>query len=273
MFCKGVNPCGPFWDHVLNYWKSSLENPEKVFFSTYEELQNDKIYVVRRLGEFLGFSFSAEEEDSGMVDVIVKLCSFESLSKMKEKWTFISDKKKGLIEAFKTVLPNVDYRFCVRKNLHENFKREGLKRHTFMVALWTTATASAIQYFNYAMEKMKKITVNAFDWFGDKDPKMWSRAHFSIIPKCDILLNNICEVFNAFILDARDKLVLTMMNIVKDLIMMRMQVNRKKAEKWEGTLCPKPRARLLHNIEEVAGCMPMKYDRTRFQVYSGSTLN
>ncbi|MFQ6623642.1 hypothetical protein Gotur_003350 [Gossypium turneri] len=30
LFCKGVSHYGPFWDHVLGYWKASLESPKKV---------------------------------------------------------------------------------------------------------------------------------------------------------------------------------------------------------------------------------------------------
>ncbi|KAK6928055.1 Sulfotransferase domain [Dillenia turbinata] len=29
-FRKGVNPFGPFHDHVLEYWKESLKRPEKI---------------------------------------------------------------------------------------------------------------------------------------------------------------------------------------------------------------------------------------------------
>ncbi|KAF7124557.1 hypothetical protein RHSIM_Rhsim12G0203200 [Rhododendron simsii] len=30
LFCQGVSFYGPYWDHVLGYWKASLEQPEKV---------------------------------------------------------------------------------------------------------------------------------------------------------------------------------------------------------------------------------------------------
>lgn len=29
-FCRGVHLFGPFWDHVLGFWKASLDNPEKI---------------------------------------------------------------------------------------------------------------------------------------------------------------------------------------------------------------------------------------------------
>ena len=36
MFCKGISEYGPYWDHVVRYWKASLECPERVLFLKYE---------------------------------------------------------------------------------------------------------------------------------------------------------------------------------------------------------------------------------------------
>ncbi|GMQ08401.1 hypothetical protein CsSME_00052141 [Camellia sinensis var. sinensis] len=41
MFCRGVMVFGPFWDHVLGYWKESLERPHKVLFLMYEDIKQD----------------------------------------------------------------------------------------------------------------------------------------------------------------------------------------------------------------------------------------
>ncbi|KAH0910338.1 hypothetical protein HID58_033659, partial [Brassica napus] len=84
--CKIVYCCrnpkdfigGPFWDHVLEYWYESRKNPNKVLFVTYEELKKQTGDMVKRMAEFLGCGFTAEEE----VSEIVKLCSFESLSSL-----------------------------------------------------------------------------------------------------------------------------------------------------------------------------------------------
>ncbi|KAI4332928.1 hypothetical protein L6164_017797 [Bauhinia variegata] len=57
-FCDGKEGFGPFWSHVLGYWKESTENPDKVLFLKYEDLKEDIIYQIKRLAEFIGFPFS-----------------------------------------------------------------------------------------------------------------------------------------------------------------------------------------------------------------------
>lgn len=41
MFCRGVSYYGPYWDHVLGYWKASLEHPERVLFLKYEDMKTE----------------------------------------------------------------------------------------------------------------------------------------------------------------------------------------------------------------------------------------
>ncbi|XP_020178777.2 cytosolic sulfotransferase 8 [Aegilops tauschii subsp. strangulata] len=79
-FCDGVSASGPYWDHVLGYWRAHLANPERVLFFRYEEMSRDPAAHVRRLAEFVGRPFSAEEEEDGAVDAVVKLCSFEHMT-------------------------------------------------------------------------------------------------------------------------------------------------------------------------------------------------
>ncbi|KAB1200835.1 Cytosolic sulfotransferase 15 [Morella rubra] len=60
MYCKGVIGFGPFWDHMLGYWKESIERPHKVLFLQYEEMKEDIILQVKKLAEFMGYPFSLE---------------------------------------------------------------------------------------------------------------------------------------------------------------------------------------------------------------------
>ncbi|GAA0172380.1 hypothetical protein LIER_41324 [Lithospermum erythrorhizon] len=80
-------------------------------------------------------------------------------------------------------------------------RRKGLKWCSKMKSV-----SGSTHDFKAVMEQMKSLDVVAFNWFEDKDPRQWSRVYFTITSKCDVLLNNMCEVFNAFILDARDNL-------------------------------------------------------------------
>nr|XP_016510494.1 PREDICTED: flavonol 3-sulfotransferase-like [Nicotiana tabacum] len=81
-FTKGCSPFGPFWDHVMGYYKASLEFPKKVFFLRYEDLKKDPIFHAKKLAELLGQPFSLEEESEGIVEKITELCSFEKLSSL-----------------------------------------------------------------------------------------------------------------------------------------------------------------------------------------------
>ncbi|KAL8258616.1 hypothetical protein R6Q59_026569 [Mikania micrantha] len=71
-----------YWDHVKGYRKVSLQHPEKVLFLTYEDLIADTANNLKRLAEFLGYPFTDEEVTQGVVQEIVRLCSFESLSEV-----------------------------------------------------------------------------------------------------------------------------------------------------------------------------------------------
>ncbi|KAL8480965.1 hypothetical protein ACS0TY_026927 [Phlomoides rotata] len=82
LFCKGVCPFGPFWDNVIGYWEQSKRNPDMVFFVLYEDLIEKPAFHLRRLAEFLNCPFSANEEESGMVEKIMKFCSFDHLSNL-----------------------------------------------------------------------------------------------------------------------------------------------------------------------------------------------
>ncbi|KAF3683692.1 Flavonol 4'-sulfotransferase [Capsicum annuum] len=70
------------WDHVSGYWKTSLENPDKVLFLTYEDMKTDPVVCLTKLAKFLDKPFCLEEEWEEVVQKIVRLCSFENLSSL-----------------------------------------------------------------------------------------------------------------------------------------------------------------------------------------------
>ncbi|KAI5660065.1 hypothetical protein M9H77_28858 [Catharanthus roseus] len=83
LFCQGKSGFGPFWDHVLGFWKASLESPERILFLKYEDMKKDhNLFYVRRLAEFMNQPFTKEEEDKQLPKKIMDLCSFGNLSSL-----------------------------------------------------------------------------------------------------------------------------------------------------------------------------------------------
>lgn len=55
---------------------ASLKDPKKVLFFKYEDLKEDTLLNVKKISEFLGCSFTNEEEE------IVRICSFECVKNL-----------------------------------------------------------------------------------------------------------------------------------------------------------------------------------------------
>ncbi|XP_070673423.1 uncharacterized protein [Malus domestica] len=94
------------------------------------------------------------------------------------------------------------------------------------------------------MEKLKSVNDKAYNWLAARDPIRWARSRFSTRVKCDMLLNNLCETFNSWILTARDKPILTMMEIIKCNLMRRLQAKKTEMSTWPRRICPKIQTKL-----------------------------
>ncbi|EAY79889.1 hypothetical protein OsI_35051 [Oryza sativa Indica Group] len=81
-FCDGVSLFGPYWEHVLGYWRWHVKRPSQVLFLTYEELTTDTLGQLRRLAEFVGRPFMVKEQEIGVDRKIVEACAMESLSRL-----------------------------------------------------------------------------------------------------------------------------------------------------------------------------------------------
>ncbi|XLR50022.1 hypothetical protein HN51_000700 [Arachis hypogaea] len=59
-------------------------------FLRYEEMKLHPTLILKELAEFIGCPFSKEELDEGMLEDILKLCSFDNLSNLEVNKTGIS---------------------------------------------------------------------------------------------------------------------------------------------------------------------------------------
>ncbi|KAK8696285.1 hypothetical protein V6N13_001421 [Hibiscus sabdariffa] len=98
--------------------------------------------------------------------------------------------------------------------MYSNFKNgEGFKGKALKDALWKAVRATTVRDYEKAMAETKGILIDAYNWLKAKDPSTWSKSHFS--------------TRSNMILEARDKPILTMMEIIRTQMMHKIS---KKAE-------------------------------------------
>ena len=107
------------------------------------------------------------------------------------------------------------------RNLYANF-RDKFKDLELKKLSWKVATSYTKNEFNEVMENIKKENLESFQYLDKIDKSAWTISHFSIDVKCNLLCNNICEEFSKFILEAKEKPIITTMEMIKRLIMKRL---------------------------------------------------
>lgn len=75
--------------------------------------------------------------------------------------------------------------------------------------------ATTRPWFEDEIRRMLDLDIKAHAWLTQRDASQWCRSHFNPHCKCDMLLNNIREVFNISILLARIKSVLAMLERIR----------------------------------------------------------
>ncbi|XP_022892018.1 uncharacterized protein LOC111406886 [Olea europaea var. sylvestris] len=152
-------------------------------------------------------------------------------------WTFISDKQKGLVEVLNQCCEGTEHSCCPR-HLHNNFtlKHKGL---TLKNLFWVATKSTTVPEWNAVMNEMKMVNEEAFCWFKEKPAAQWTRSHFQENTKCDILLNKLCEAFNASIVIAREKHIITILDKIRHQQMTWMVAKREAAQRWDRAYGPK----------------------------------
>ncbi|KAM6584021.1 hypothetical protein CsatB_011023 [Cannabis sativa] len=179
-------------------------------------------------------------------------------------FTFISDRQKGLLEAVKKHAKDAEHRFCVR-HMYNNFKTKHPSL-TLKEMVWAAARTTTIPRFQQHMATLGGTDATALAWFSDKPTSAWSRSHFRTRPKCDILLNNLCEAFNKSILPARDSPIIVMLERIKNYMMERMVDKRNSMEKWKYPISPKAMEIIAKNQEWARFCRIKWSGELHFQV-------
>ncbi|GJX74362.1 hypothetical protein Tco_0312957 [Tanacetum coccineum] len=156
--------------------------------------------------------------------------------------TLISDGHKGLHDAVRDWLPNLEHRKCTR-HIYANFKKKfsGIQLQKLF---WHAASCTVPQLFYSKMEEMNQINSEAYDYLIGRDPNSWSRAFFNLSIKCHAFENGICESYHKVILLQRHKPIITMLENIRVYLMQRVVAMHNIAVNLEDQITPTVRKKL-----------------------------
>ncbi|XP_022030248.1 uncharacterized protein LOC110931151 [Helianthus annuus] len=181
-----------------------------------------------------------------------------------EAWTFISDQQKGLLNAVALIWPRAEHRNCARHiyaNWHKNFKDEELKE-----LYWKAARAYCEPDYLQAIDEMRAINQDAVEAILKQDPKAFNMCYLKTHTKCDVIVNNMAETFNGYIITARSKHIIYMLEDIRVQIMSRLVIKRTKMEAKYVLICPNIQEKLDFSKDAAFRCEVYPSSYQVFQV-------
>nr|GEV66649.1 hypothetical protein [Tanacetum cinerariifolium] len=141
-----------------------------------------------------------------------------------------------IIPAIKTIYPSAKHIYCLRY-IHENMKQRWCGQ-AYKDLLWRAASATNVRDFKKFMLELKTMIPKAYEWLNKIPAEHWARSYFLGRAKSNLLLNNICEVFNGKIVRGRDKPVITLLEYIKEYCMKRIMNVQGVIDRCIGPLTP-----------------------------------
>ncbi|XP_019257734.1 PREDICTED: uncharacterized protein LOC109235945 [Nicotiana attenuata] len=184
-------------------------------------------------GKAKGQLFVAVGQDSANYLYPLAWAIVDKETKLTWKWFL------GLIDSIQIVLPESHFRFCVR-HIEANWcKRWGSSE--FKKFLWWAAWSTYEEDFKYQIKSMSQVDDDGKEVIEDLSkypPKCWSRAFFDTICK-NQYVDNLTKSFNAWILQARHKIIIKMLEDIRIKVMNMINEHEVEVMTWRNEYSPK----------------------------------
>src|SRR4051812_11816715 len=158
---------------------------------------------------------------------------------------------QGLVNVFEEDYPEFEHRFCLR-HLYANFKKRFGGGTLYRDLMMAAAKATYFEAHEAKMLMIKEAKLEAYEWLEAIPKNKWCKYAFPFFSKCDVLMNNLSESFNATILLQRDKPIITMLEWIRNYLMGRFATLKEKVDGYNGQIMSKPLKRLDREIEKSA---------------------
>ncbi|XP_010677753.1 uncharacterized protein LOC104893355 [Beta vulgaris subsp. vulgaris] len=189
-----------------------------------------------------------------------------------DSWCIISDRQKGIDMALTEHWPKVGRRYC-RKHLSKNWKRVFGGPLLFSL-FWKACGATSKFTFKKAMEALDKVNPNTRIWLSKLgEQSRWTKWQFNPDIKSDVNKTNFVESFNATLGIDRCRPVLTLLEGIRRVTMVRLASRRQICEGWENTdICPNIVKRVQTLCQDSRTCKAYFSGQGEFEVHDGRSV-
>ncbi|KAL2903346.1 Transposase for insertion sequence element IS1081 [Bienertia sinuspersici] len=170
----------------------------------------------------------------------------------------LSDEHPAIVNAVASVLPKAEHRLCARHiyaHWHKTYKGD-----EFKLLFWKIAKAHNMADYQQALDELSALKEDAAEAFKSHNPEKFCRAFFDTRMKTNAITNNMAETFNGYIINARTKHLLYMLEDIRAALMQRMFMKRREMNKSSSLLCPRIQALLEEEKSKAADCEEVAAD-------------
>ena len=146
------------------------------------------------------------------------------------------------MNAIKNLAPFASHRNCAR-HVYCNWKKE-FKGQVLKNLFWRASRCTYEAALNSALDDLKVENETAFLNFLHRDPSKFCKSYFSELPKHDMVDNNVCETFNGYIIKARGRPIIDLLDDIMQALMERMHTKLSKMSGVTDIICPRIRSKL-----------------------------
>uniref|UniRef100_A0A8R7VDK4 Zinc finger PMZ-type domain-containing protein n=1 Tax=Triticum urartu TaxID=4572 RepID=A0A8R7VDK4_TRIUA len=125
--------------------------------------------------------------------------------------------------------------------------------------------------FKTAMAALKNESEAAWEWLSKIPKHTWARHAMDMNCKTDLVVNNLSEVFNKWVLDVRAKPIRTMVDGIMTKLMVKFNANRTKTETVRWEICPTYAEKLEEAKKFARNCHALMAGPNLYQVTSWET--
>jgi transposase-like protein len=150
-------------------------------------------------------------------------------------WVFLKDKQKGLLKAIDQYFPMAGHRMFAW-HIYANWRKKH-RLQEYQKRFWKIAKPCNEMMSNHYKNKLAAKTPKGWNDLQKQDQVHWCRAWFKVGSNCESVDNNVSESFNSWIIDARFKPIIAMLEDIRIMVTRRIQENWSNGERWTMAIC------------------------------------